>query len=422
MGTATRKRVFERYDAALCDLDGVVYRGDEVVHGAPEVLDELRSSGCRVVFLTNNSSMTPEEVASKLRARGVEATGDDVVSSAVATAAMLRRDGTAERLGAGRGNAGAPTAFVIGRAGIREALRDVGVRIVVGTPDQADLVVIGWDPDADYGALRTAGLLVQRGARLIGTNPDGSYPAPEGLWPGAGALLAAVVATTGATPTVVGKPATAMFEAAGEMTGARHPLVVGDRLDTDVAGAAAMGWDSMLVLTGAATRRDLLRSGPLPTYVGASILALSGGAPRVDIRPATGRAVPAAAALLRAAGLAVPGPEAGDVVVLVASADDDVVATATVFRTGHAAVLRAVAVREDVRGTGVGTLLVASAVRTATEGGNVTVFAFTETAERFLSSLGFRAIERDSVPEPIRRSPHATGECSAAVAMAFRSG
>ena len=283
MRAGGRSRVFERYDAVLCDLDGVVYRGDQVVDEAPAVLDEVRASGCSVVFLTNNSSRTPEEVVSKLRGMGVRAEPSEVASSAIATAALLRREGSDA---AGANDLG-PAAFVIGRRGIRQALEEVGVRIVDETADRADLVVIGWDPAADYGALRTAGLLVQRGARLIATNPDRSYPAPDGLWPGAGALLAAVVATTGAVATIVGKPARPMFEAAADRAGARHPLVVGDRLDTDVSGARAMAWDSMLVLTGASGPGDLLRSGPLPTYVGLSVRALLAETPRVAIRPAT---------------------------------------------------------------------------------------------------------------------------------------
>src|SRR5207237_9355226 len=115
------------------------------------------------------------------------------------------------------------------------------IRILDGEADRADLVVVGWDRSADYPKLRTAGLLVERGARLVATNADGSYPAPDGLWPGAGAILAAVTTTTGAPATVVGKPARPMFEAAVRITGASHPLVVGDRIDTDIKGAVTMG-------------------------------------------------------------------------------------------------------------------------------------------------------------------------------------
>src|SRR5207237_9874429 len=110
---------------------------------------------------------------------------------------------------------------------------------------------VGFDRSVDYAKLRTACLLVERGARLVATNADTSLPAADGLWPGAGALLAVITTTTGATPTIVGKPGRPMVEAAVRSPAARRPLMVGDRLDTDIAGAAAMGWDTLLVLSGA---------------------------------------------------------------------------------------------------------------------------------------------------------------------------
>src|SRR5207247_8838351 len=119
------------------------------------------------------------------------------------------------------------------------------------------------------------------------TTADASYPAPEGLWPGAGALLAAVTTTTGAHPTVVGKPSSPLFQAAAEATGAIAPLVVGDRLDTDVRGAAAMGWDSLLVWTGATRPADLLAARALPTYVGPGLWVLLRERPPGRFRPAT---------------------------------------------------------------------------------------------------------------------------------------
>ena len=419
MRARERRRVFERYDAVLCDLDGVVYRGDQIVGDAPVVLDEVRAAGSPVVFLTNNSSRTVDEVASKLREMGVQADPAEVVSSAIATAAMLRRDGTVTGPPEAGTKRDRPTAFVIGRRGIRTALEDAGVEILDGTPDRTDLVVVGFDPDTNYAALRTAGLLVQGGARLIGTNPDGSYPAPDGLWPGAGALLAAVVATTRAVPTVVGKPARPMFEAAAESARARHPLVVGDRLDTDIAGARAMGWDAMLVLTGASSPRDLVRSGALPHYVGTTIQALVAVAPRVEIRPASKGDLQVAKVLAADAGLRWADPSPGRGATLVADAGGELVATATAFHLPEATVLRAVAVRQDVRGRGVGTLVVAGTARAAAERGARLLVAFTETAERFFERLGFTAVDRDALPESVRSSEHAGGECSSATPLEF---
>lgn len=251
----------ERYDCVLFDLDGVLYRGEGAVPSAPPTLAELRRRSVRPVFLTNNSSRTPLQVAEKLRGIGIEAETGEVVTSALATAELL-----AER-GGGR-------AFVIGQDGVREALSDAGIAIVDGDPEEADLVVVGYDGGATYGSLKRASLLVQRGARLVATNADGSYPAADGLWPGAGALLAVITTTTGAEPEIVGKPFAPLFEAGRRRGGGGRPLVVGDRLDTDIEGAARLGWDSMLVLTGVSGREDVERLGIVPTVIAEDVSAL----------------------------------------------------------------------------------------------------------------------------------------------------
>jgi len=251
----------DAYDCLLFDLDGVLYRGEEPVPAAPAALAELRRAGARPVFLTNNSSRTPEQVAGKLRGLGIEADPAEVVTSALATAELL----------AARGGG---SAFVVGQDGVRRALADAGLEVVDGEPDHADLVVVGFDGSVTYDRLKTACLLVQRGARLVATNPDASYPAGDGLWPGAGALLAVITTTTGATPEVVGKPFAPLFEAALARGGGGRPLVVGDRLDTDIEGAVRLGWDSMLVLTGVSTRSQAGADGPRPTYVAEDVGAL----------------------------------------------------------------------------------------------------------------------------------------------------
>ncbi|HYV00734.1 MAG TPA: haloacid dehalogenase, partial [Actinomycetota bacterium] len=142
----------------LLDLDGVVYRGDQAIPGAPEALERVRRLGIRMLFLTNNSARTPEQVAAKLEGIGVRAAPDEVLTSALATAHALGR----ELAGLDRGS---PTAFVIGERGIREALSGVGIELLDGEPDAVDAVVIGWDRSVDYAKLRTAALLVQGGAR-----------------------------------------------------------------------------------------------------------------------------------------------------------------------------------------------------------------------------------------------------------------
>jgi glycerol 3-phosphatase-2 len=253
----------DRYECFLFDLDGVLYRADRAVPNAAAAVARLRASGKHVVFMTNNSSRTPERVADRLRRLGIEAQASDVVTSAMATADLL----------ASRGG----SVFVVGEEGVRTALADAGITILDGDPPTADHVVVGWDRYADYAKLRTASLLVQRGARLVATNADPSYPAPDGLWPGAGALLSVVTVTTGAEPEIVGKPHGQVFRTALRRAGGGKPLVIGDRLDTDVAGAAALGWDSLLVLTGITRTTDIERAPVHPTYVGDDLSALFDG-------------------------------------------------------------------------------------------------------------------------------------------------
>jgi HAD superfamily hydrolase (TIGR01457 family) len=252
----------DRYDAFLLDLDGVLHRGDDPIPTALDAVARLRGRGRAVVFMTNNSARTPERIAHRLSRMGFEADAREVVTSAQVTA---------EVLAAGGGG----SAYVIGEEGIRTALAACGLRVLDGEPDGTDHVVVGWDRGVTYDHLRVACLLVERGAGLTATNPDASYPARDGLWPGAGALLAAITTTTGAEPRVVGKPHAPMFEAARARAGASRPLVIGDRLDTDIAGAAALWIDSMLVLTGVTRIDDLDRDGaPSPTFAVDDLTAL----------------------------------------------------------------------------------------------------------------------------------------------------
>lgn len=257
--------IADRYDAFLFDLDGVLYRGSDAVPGAPKALGRLRSLGKRIAFVTNNSGRTPATVATRLREVGVTADAQEVETSALTTASLLA-------------SRGVDSAFVIGEEGIRTALTEAGVAVVDHEPERVAAVVVGWDRGADYAALRTASLLVQRGAALVATNPDASFPAEDGTrWPGAGALLAVIETTTGVRGEVVGKPNPPLLLAALDRAGGGRPLVIGDRLDTDIAGAAACGWDSLLVLTGISTREEAERGPITPTYVGDDLAALFDG-------------------------------------------------------------------------------------------------------------------------------------------------
>jgi HAD superfamily hydrolase (TIGR01457 family) len=245
----------EPYDAILLDLDGVLYRWPEPIPGSPEALERLRAAGKRIAFVTNNSSRTPEQVAERLASLGIGAEPREVVTSALATATLLADRGTR-------------SAFVIGEEGLRTALAEAGIDLVDASDGSVDAVVVGFDRTADYTTLKDGAVLVERGASLVASNPDPSFPAPGGeAWPGAGALLAVIETTTGRRGEVVGKPEAPLLRRALEQAGGGRPLVVGDRLDTDIAGAVRLGWDSALVLTGSTRRDDVDASPWTPTFV-----------------------------------------------------------------------------------------------------------------------------------------------------------
>jgi glycerol 3-phosphatase-2 len=254
--------IADRYDAFLFDLDGVLYRGPEPVPGAADVLARLRELGKGIAFVTNNSSRPPQDVARHLTSVGIEAFDDEIETSALTTGLLL-----ADRK--------LRTAYVIGEEGLRSALAAHGIETVGGEPESVDVVVVGLDRRATYETLRIASVLVERGASLVASNPDGSFPAEDGLaWPGAGALLAVIETTAGVVAEVVGKPHAPIFRAALARAGGGRALVVGDRLDTDIAGAREVGWDSMLVLTGISTRDDVAGATVAPTYVADDLTAL----------------------------------------------------------------------------------------------------------------------------------------------------
>lgn len=251
----------DAYDAFLFDLDGVLYRGSEVVPGAPESVARLRATGKRVAFVTNNSGRTPKAVATHLTGVGIRAEAEEVMTSALVTAERLAARGVSE-------------AFVVGEEGILKALRDAGIAIAHSDAERTPVVVVGWDRQANYEKLRRASILVERGAALVATNADASYPSVDGNWPGAGALLAVIETTTGARAEVFGKPNAPIMQGALDRAGGGRPLVIGDRLDTDIAAAAGLGWDSLLVLTGISRLDDVAASPIAPTFVAEDLSVL----------------------------------------------------------------------------------------------------------------------------------------------------
>jgi 4-nitrophenyl phosphatase len=222
----------------VLDLDGVVWLADDPIPGAARAVRRLRDAGERVAFVTNNSYGKVGDVASKLARHHIEP-GEDVLTSAMA-AATLVEPGT--------------RVLVCGGPGAIEALEVRGAVVVDG--GDVDAVVVGYNPDFDYDAMRVASSAVRVGARLIATNDDATYPTPDGPIPGAGSILASIVTASRATPEIAGKPHEPMAELVRARLGATG-LVVGDRPDTDGALAARLGYRFGLVLTGVTARADL---------------------------------------------------------------------------------------------------------------------------------------------------------------------
>jgi len=253
------------YDVALLDLDGVVYLGGAAIPGAAEALRKADAAGMRLAYVTNNAFRTPAAIAALLTSFGAPAAPQDVVTSAQAAARLL-----AERL-----PAGAPV-LVIGGSGLRMAVRERGLRPVSTAAEKPRAVVQGYAPDLSYSMLAEGGLAVAAGALFVASNGDLTLPSQRGRQPGNGSLIQVIATATGVQPLVAGKPEPPLHRESVLRTGARHPLVVGDRLDTDIEGAHRVGADSMLVLTGVTSPAEAVLAPPSqrPTYLAEDLTGL----------------------------------------------------------------------------------------------------------------------------------------------------
>lgn len=269
----------EGYDAVVLDLDGTVVRGAEVVPEAPEVINELRQAGRAVLFMTNNASRAPDEIAEHLTALGIQTVPDDVITSGQAAVTML-----AAELPPGA------AVLVVGSEALVAAVRSAGLRPVAVASERPAAVVQGHSTETGWSRLAEACLAIRHGAMWIACNIDRTLPSERGLLPGNGAMVAALQAATDREPTVAGKPARPLLDTAVDRTGAQCPLVVGDRLDTDIAGARAVGLDSLLVLSGVADAVALLAAPPeqRPVHVGADLRSLRGSLDKARIRAQPG--------------------------------------------------------------------------------------------------------------------------------------
>ena len=258
----------EEIEALVCDLDGVLYRGDSAVKGSAEAITRARAAGVKIIFATNNATKTPADYVEKLASFGVGAAEPEIVTAAVVTAEECERRGWRGR-----------SAFLIGGRGIREALIRSGIELLAGEDARcAELVITSNDPEFTYDHLRTAGFALHAGADFIATNEDPTFPASNGLWPGAGAVVAAVEKVAGRRAEVMGKPHPPMMEAiARRLEGCERVAFVGDQPATDLEGARSMGWMTILVLSGVTESAQADALEPQPDLILPSLAALEIG-------------------------------------------------------------------------------------------------------------------------------------------------
>ena len=257
--------VIDSYDAVLFDLDGVIYLGPIAVPGAADGIAQLRDRGTKIGFVTNNAARPPASVADHLVELGISATAADIVTSAQAAAhLLLNRFGGGARI------------LAVGGDGVIAALSEAGLVGVHSADDHPVAVMQGYGFNLAWQELNEAAIAIHRGAHWVATNIDPTRPTERGLVPGNGAAVAAVKMAVQAEPEVAGKPYRPLLDDTVDRLGAHHPLFVGDRLDTDIAGAVNAGLDSMLVLSGSHRAEDLLAAAPgeRPTFVGEDLRAL----------------------------------------------------------------------------------------------------------------------------------------------------
>ncbi len=264
--------------ALILDMDGVLWRGDQPLGDLPAIFQAFEQAGLKTALATNNATQTPQQYLDKLARFGVRLERWQIVNSALAAAEML-----AERF-----PQGGPV-FVVGEQGLYDALSERGFRplnppgaVVPGGaqagPEQPVAVIAGMDRAISYPKLSLATQYIRRGALFVGSNPDRTYPLPFGLVPGAGAILAALEAATDVAPLIAGKPGPEMYRAALRRLGtaAHETLVVGDRIETDIAGAQALGCPTALVLSGVTPPEQAYAWTPPPTLIAPDLTAIAG--------------------------------------------------------------------------------------------------------------------------------------------------
>ena len=253
----------------ICDMDGVLWRGETAVPHLPEFFHTLAEQNIQVVLATNNASKTPAQYVAKLARFGVAIQPEQVMTSALATASYLAEHAPHAQV------------YMVGADGLREALESHHIALLPREERSAtaDIVVVGLSADVTYHDMATATIHIRRGAQFIGCNPDTTFPSEYGPLPGNGSLLALLQTASGVTPTIIGKPGPIMFHEClrrlGPLATAQNTAMLGDRLNTDIWGASEVGLPSILVLSGISTAVDVAISDVKPTWVMADIGELS---------------------------------------------------------------------------------------------------------------------------------------------------
>ncbi|ASU78549.1 HAD family hydrolase [Actinopolyspora erythraea] len=293
-----RRSLGGEHDALLFDLDGTVYRGGEVIEGAESTISRIREAGVPIRYVTNNASKPPEEVAAALNALGVAATVSEVSTSAQAGAALL-----AERVAPGS------PVLVLGTGALAEELVNVGLSPVRGADPAPVAVIQGHSPHTTWADLAEACLAIRGGAVWVACNRDATLPTERGELPGNGALVAALREATGSSPLVAGKPERTLLDRAVNTAEALRPMLVGDRLETDILGAHRAGITSMMVLSGVSTPAELLAAPAecRPAHVAGDLTALDAPAETTVIAEQAGWKVDATGSGLSLAAVSTAG-------------------------------------------------------------------------------------------------------------------
>ncbi|HCZ5740334.1 TPA: TIGR01457 family HAD-type hydrolase [Staphylococcus aureus] len=244
----------KQYKAYLIDLDGTMYMGTDEIDGAKQFIDYLNVKGIPHLYVTNNSTKTPEQVTEKLREMHIDAKPEEVVTSALATADYISEQSPGASV------------YMLGGSGLNTALTEAG--LVIKNDEHVDYVVIGLDKQVTYEKLAIATLGVRNGATFISTNPDVSIPKERGFLPGNGAITSVVSVSTGVSPQFIGKPEPIIMVKALEILGLDKSEVamVGDLYDTDIMSGINVGMDTIHVQTGVSTLEDVQNKNVPPTY------------------------------------------------------------------------------------------------------------------------------------------------------------